>query len=149
MGKSNTYDWYETLLKPKWAPPAWLFGPLWTVLYIIIAISYGTVLYKAFIGGLELIVALPFALNIVFNFAFIPIQFRLKNNLLATLDILLVVITLAWALIAIGVASLKLNLSTGGSDLLWIALINIPYLLWGLFATMLQITITVMNRNRI
>lgn len=147
MNKLDTYNWYQELFKPKWAPPAWLFGPVWTVLYIIIVISFGTVFYKALNNNLELIVALPFALNLVFNFAFTPIQFKLKNNLLATLDIIFVDATLIWALIAIGVASLKLNLSTGDSDLLWIALINIPYLLWGLFATVLQITITLMNRK--
>lgn len=46
-------------------------------------------------------VALPFALNLVFNFAFTPIQFGLQNNLLAAIDILLVLGTLVWAMIVI------------------------------------------------
>jgi tryptophan-rich sensory protein len=50
-------------------------------------------------------VALPFALNLIFNLAFTPIQFGLKNNLLATFDILLVVGTLIWALVAVWNAS--------------------------------------------
>lgn len=135
------------LLKPKWAPPAWLFGPVWTVLYIIITISFGTVFYKVIVGDLIWIVAAPFALNLIFNFAFTPIQFGLKNNLLATIDIFLVLVTLIWALIAISIASLELVLSTGGSDILWITIINIPYLIWVIFATILQITIVIMNRK--
>ena len=132
----NTINWYSQLIKPGWAPPSWLFGPVWTVLYAIIAVTYGTVFYKAFAGKLPWIVALPFALNLIFNLAFTPIQFGLKNNLLATLDILLVVGTLIWALVAVWYAS---------SDLRWVVYANVPYLLWGIFATALQITITYLN----
>ena len=76
-------NWYQTLVKPSWSPPGWLFGPVWTVLYVLIAISFGTVFYRAFVGKLSWWVALPFALNLFFNFAFTPLQFGLKNNLLA------------------------------------------------------------------
>lgn len=132
----DTYNWYSQLIKPKWAPPSWLFGPVWTVLYAIIAISFGNVFYKVYTKELPLVVALPFALNLLFNFIFTPIQFGLKNNLLASIDILLVVGTLIWALFAIWHASPELR---------WIAYINIPYLLWGTFATILQLTITYLN----
>lgn len=132
----NTVNWYSQLIKPGWAPPSWLFGPVWTVLYAIIAVTYGTVFYKAFAGKLPWMVALPFALNLIFNLAFTPIQFGLKNNLLATLDILLVVGTLIWALVAVWHAS---------PDLRWVVYANVPYLLWGIFATALQITITYLN----
>ena len=133
----ETYTWYSTIIKPMWAPPSWLFGPVWTVLYAIIAVTYGTVFYKAFTKEIPWIVALPFALNLIFNFAFTPIQFGLKNNLLASIDILLVVGTLVWALIAIWHASPELR---------WVVYANIPYLLWGTFATFLQLTITFLNR---
>lgn len=132
----NTYNWYSQLIKPTWAPPSWLFGPVWTVLYVIIAVTYGTVFYKAFTGKLSWMVALPFALNLIFNLAFTPIQFGLKNNLLAALDILLVVGTLIWALVAVWRAS---------PDLRWVVYANIPYLLWGTFATVLQMSITFLN----
>ena len=132
----NTYNWYSQLIKPTWAPPSWLFGPVWSVLYAIIAVSYGTVFYKAFVGKIPWMVALPFALNLIFNLAFTPIQFGLKNNLLATLDIFLVVGTLIWALVAVWHAS---------PDLRWVVYANIPYLLWGVFATGLQVTITYLN----
>lgn len=90
----NTYSWYSQLIKPTWAPPSWLFGPVWTVLYAIITVSFGTVFYKVFTKEIPWVVALPFVLNLIFNFAFTPIQFGLKNNLLASIDILLVVGTL-------------------------------------------------------
>ena len=133
----NTYNWYSQLIKPVWAPPSWLFGPVWTVLYILIAISFGTVFYKFFTKQIPWIVALPFALNLIFNFAFSPIQFGLKNNILASVDILLVVGTLIWALVALWYAS---------PDLRWVVYVNIPYLVWGIFATCLQLTITYLNK---
>ena len=43
----QSYEWYAQLIKPSWSPPAWLFGPVWAMLYAIIAISFGTVFYKA------------------------------------------------------------------------------------------------------
>jgi len=133
----NTYNWYSHLIKPTWAPPSYLFGPVWTVLYIIITVSFGTVFYQAFTGKLSWIVALPFVLNLIFNFSFTYFQFGLKNNLLAAIDILLVLVTLVWALVAIWKVS---------ADLRWVAYVNIPYLLWVSFATVLQLTVTYLNR---
>ena len=129
----NTYNWYQTLVKPSWAPAAWVFGPVWTVLYAIIAVTFIAVFWKAFTGKIPRLVALPFALNLVFNFAFTPIQFGLKNNVLAAVDILLVLATLVWALVAVW------------PRLRWVALANIPYLLWVAFATVLQLTIAYFN----
>lgn len=133
----STYNWYSTLIKPSWAPPSWLFGPVWSVLYLLIAISFGTVFYRAFTGRLSWMVALPFVLNLIFNFSFTYFQFGLKNNLLAAIDIMLVLITLIWALVAVWKAS---------ADLRWVVYMNIPYLLWVSFATCLQLTITYLNR---
>lgn len=130
----TTYTWYQQLIKPSWAPPSFLFGPVWTVLYILIAISFGKVFLMAFQKQIPMIVILPFVLNIIFNVAFTPLQFGLKNNLLASLDILLVLATIIWAMVAIF------------PHTRWIAYIQIPYLLWVSFATVLQITITFLNR---
>ncbi len=132
----STHTWYQTLIKPSWAPPSWIFGPVWTVLYAIIAVSFGTVFYKAFTKQIPWMVALPFALNLLFNFAFTPIQFGLKNNLLASLDILLVVGTLIWSLYTLWHTAPALR---------WAVYANIPYLLWVSFATVLQLTITFLN----
>jgi len=130
----NTYNWYLQLIKPSWAPPSWLFGPVWTLLYVLIAISFGKVFLSVWQKQIPLIVALPFVLNLVFNFAFTPLQFGLKNNLLAAVDILLVLGTLIWAMMAIYPYAR------------WIAYIQIPYLLWVSFATVLQLTITYLNK---
>lgn len=131
--ENSAYSWYLQLIKPSWAPPAWLFGPVWTALYIIIVITFGAVFFKAFTNKIAWIIVLPFALNLIFNFAFTPLQFGLQNNILATLDILLVLATLVWAIVAI------LPFAK------WIAFANIPYLFWVCFATVLQITITYLN----
>lgn len=127
------YNWYSQLIKPFWAPPAWIFGPVWTVLYAIIALTFGKVFYMAWRKRIGFMVAVPFILNLIFNFAFTPIQFGLKNNLLAAADILLVLGTLIWAMKAIYPHSRRL------------AYFQIPYLLWVSFATVLQLTITFLN----
>ena len=131
----NTYYWYQTLTKPSWAPPAGVFGPAWTFLYILIAVSYGYAGYLFFKGRIPFIVLLPFILNLVFNLAFTPLQFGLQNNFLAAADVLLVLATLIWALIAIWPYAR------------WIAYANVPYLLWVTFATALQLAVTYLNRS--
>ncbi len=129
----DTFLWYQILIKPSWAPPSWLFGPVWTVLYVLIAISFGKVFYMAARKQIPFMTALPFILNLIFNFAFTPLQFGLKNNLLAGIDILLVLATLIWAMAAIYPRAK------------WITYIQIPYLIWVSFATVLQLTITYLN----
>lgn len=130
----QAYEWYQTLIKPAWAPPGWVFGPVWTVLYVLIAIAFAKVFWMAWRKEVPSAVALPFALNLVFNFSFTWIQFGLKNNELAALDVLLVLGTLIWAMIAVFPYAR------------WIAYLQIPYLLWVSFATVLQLTITFLNR---
>ena len=139
VSMNDAYNWYSTLIKPTWAPDPSIFGIVWPILYVIIAVTFGTVFYKAFTKEIPWLVALPFALNLVFNFSFTYFQFGLKNNLLASIDILLVLGTLIW------LVSQKLP-SVGGADLNWIRYANIPYLLWVSFATVLQITITYLNK---
>jgi translocator protein len=131
---NQAYNWYSTLIKPTWSPPSWLFGPVWTFLYMLIAISCGRVFIMLAQKQVPFMVALSFILNLVFNFAFTPLQFGLRNNLLAALDILLILATLIWAVYAIFPYAR------------WITYINIPYLLWVSFATVLQLTITYLNK---
>ncbi len=79
------------------------------------------------------IVALPFALNLILNLAFSPIQFTLQNNFLAAIDILLILGTLIWGMVAIYRYEK------------WLTYIQIPYLVWVSFATVLQLTVTYLN----
>ena len=126
--------WYQQLKKPFWAPPGKLFGPVWSILYVGIIITFAAAVYLFAKSQISLLTLLPFILNIMFNLAFTPLQFKLRNNKLALLDILLVLITLIWALLSIYPYAI------------WISLVNIPYLLWVTFATALQSSITWLNR---
>ncbi|MDO8240819.1 MAG: TspO/MBR family protein [Candidatus Moranbacteria bacterium] len=130
---NKAYDWYQQLAKPTWSPPSWVFGPVWTFLYVLIAISFGRVFWLLLKKQIPFLVALPFILNLIFNFSFTPIQFGLKNNYLAAIDILLVLVTLIWSMVAIFPYAR------------WITYIQIPYLVWVSFATILQLTITYLN----
>lgn len=131
---NKTYNWYSTLRKPSWSPPSWLFGPVWTILYVLIAISFGKVFFMGWNKEIAFVVVLPFILNLIFNFAFTPLQFGSKNNVLASIDILLVLSTLVWLMVAIY------------PHVMWITYIQIPYLLWVSFASVLQLTITYLNK---
>jgi len=130
---NNSSLWYSTLIKPSWAPPSWLFGPVWAFLYAVIAASYGYVIYLYVQKKIPFIVLFPFILNLVFNALFTPLQFVLRNNMLASVDIVLILGTLIWALYSIYPYAK------------WVALVNIPYMLWVTFATVLQLTITYLN----
>lgn len=131
---TNSTLWYQQLIRPVWAPPSWLFGPAWAFLYLLIIISFGKVFLLTWQKKISWLVALPFILNLFFNLIFTSIQFGLKNNFLAAVDISLVLITLVWAMVAIF------------PHARWISYIQIPYLLWVTFATVLQFTITYLNK---
>ena len=131
----HAYSHYGTYKKPSWAPPARLFGPVWIVLYLLIAISFGYVGHLWVTGAISAVVALPFVLNLIFNFLFTTIQFRLRNFMLATIDVIFVLATLIWALVAIF------------PIMPWVVYINLPYLAWVSFASVLQLTVTMMNRK--
>lgn len=133
----KNYEWYQQLRKPKFAPPAKIFGPVWTFLYIIILISFGYVAYLSFSGKIPFAIFLPFLLNLIFNVIYTPIQFGLKNNWLALLDILLVL------------ATIKLFMAAIFPYASWVVYVNIPYLVWVSFATILQISVTWMNRKMV
>ena len=136
MKKSTTNSRYVKLKKPYWAPPAWVFWPAWIILYILIVISFGKVFFLTIQQEISFMIVLPFLLNLIFNFAFSFLQFRLKNNILATIDILLILITI------------KRSMGSIYPYVHWVTYMQIPYLLRVGFATILQITITYLNRKK-
>jgi tryptophan-rich sensory protein len=109
---------------------------VWTVLYIGIIITFGAVFVMAGQKKIAWMIAVPFVLNLVFNVAFTPLQFGLRSNILASVDILLVLGTLIWAMRSIFPFAP------------WITYAQIPYLLWVSFATCLQLTITYLNYGK-
>ncbi len=133
MTPESTQDWYAQLEKPFFAPPAWLFGPAWTVLYVLIAISFGYVFVQIARKRWPLSAGLPFAVNLLANLLFSPLQFGLRSNVLALLDILLVLVTIPWMM------------RTAWPRARWVAYAQLPYLLWVAFATILQISVTWLN----
>lgn len=126
--------WYEELAKPSWAPPASLFGTVWSILYPIIILSFGYVIYRVVRGEIPASVLVPVAINIAANVAFTPIQFGLRNLVLAEVDILIVLVTIVWSMVAIWPYSPIAALALA------------PYLVWVSIATVLQTSITYLNR---
>lgn len=133
MNGMNEAQKYAQWIQPSWAPPSWLFGPVWNVLYVLIAISFGYVFYKVFQGEIPKVVAVPFIINLLANASFTPVQFGLQNLPLAAVVILVVLITIPWMMYAVWPYAH------------WVAFMQIPYLLWVVFATVLQLTITYLN----
>jgi tryptophan-rich sensory protein len=129
----NAQTWYQTLQKPSWAPNSSVFGQVWTPLYIIIATVNIVVLHAVISGKLAISKALPFWINLAANIAFTPIQFGLRNNWLALIDITIVLITIIWAMVAIWSYNRLLSIAF------------IPYLVWVVIATTLQVSIVIMN----
>ena len=130
----NEASRYMEYVQPSWAPPSWVFGPVWSVLYLIIAVSFGYVFVKVFQGEIPMWVAVPFVINLIANFSFTPVQFGLNNLPLASVIILIVLGTIVWAMWAVWPYAK------------WVTYAQIPYLLWVSFATVLQLTITYLNR---
>lgn len=130
----DTREWYELLKKPSWAPRPAIFGRVWSVIYpIIFAVNiYVIVMLSA--GTITWVVALPFWLNLFFNLAFTPLQFGLRNQLLSTICIVLVLATIVLAMGVIYPYSLV------------VVLAFIPYLLWVSIATVLQTSLWWLNR---
>jgi len=129
-------DWYNSLQKPAWTPEPATIGLVWQVLYPIILVTFAFVFVQAVRRKVPWKAALPFALNLVANLAFTPIQFGLRNLLLTALDILVVWGTIIWMMIAIW------------KHYRWVALAQIPYFAWVSIATVLQLSISWSNWPR-
>ncbi len=126
-------SWYQTLQKPIIAPPNWIFGPVWTTLYIFM----GTASYLVFQNGVKKkntyalkIYALQLSLNLLWSIVFFGLQSILGG---------MVVITLLWIIILLTIKEFaKLNKTAG--LLLW------PYIAWVSFAGILNLLLLILNK---
>ncbi len=125
--------WYEGLAKPRWRPPNRLFAPVWTALYVMIAVAGWLVWREAGFGGAGLALA-AFALQLVLNAAWTPLFFGLQRTDLGLIDIVLV-----WAAIVATIA-LFAPISAAAAALM------VPYLAWVTFATALNFEVWRLNR---
>src|SRR3954462_5486813 len=130
---NNFMTWYNSLAKPSWTPSPSTIGLVWQILYPIILVTCLFVFVQAVRRKIPRRVAMPFAINLVANLIFTPIQFGLRNLPLASLDILIVWATILWMIAAVW------------KHYRWVALAQVPYLIWVSIATVLQLSITWMN----
>ncbi|MFN3892390.1 MAG: TspO/MBR family protein [Beijerinckiaceae bacterium] len=126
--------WYRALAKPPWQPPDWLFAPVWTVLYIMIAVAGWLVWRKA---GWD--AALPLAiygLNLVLNAAWSALFFGLRRPDLALVEVGALWLSTALLITLFGPIS---------ANAAWLLA---PYLAWVSFASVLNYAIVRRNPRR-
>ncbi len=117
--------WYQTLNAPSFNPPGWIFGPVWTTLYIIMGISLYLVLIKPD-SALRTTAIRVFFLQLTLNFLWSFFFFYFRNIGLALVDILLMWGSIVWMIMLFR----RIHPAAG--------YMNIPYLLWVSFATALN-----------
>jgi len=134
--------WYATLNKPFFAPPNWIFGPVWTLLYFLMGVAFYLIWRqdwksakgRSASGGKKIQVAIKYFLaQLALNFIWSPIFFGLRAPLLG-----LIVIVAMWVLIVMTMQKFH-PLSRLAFYLL------VPYLLWVSFATLLNAAIVILN----
>ncbi|MDH5533437.1 MAG: tryptophan-rich sensory protein [Candidatus Pacebacteria bacterium] len=138
---SSVSSWYITLNKPFFNPPSWVFGPVWTTLYTMMGIAFFLILLKKFekktkkkkkYKNLDYSIKL-FLIHLVFNTAWSLVFFGAKS-----LGLALVIILVLWAMIVCLIKNFyKINK--------WAAYLLVPYLLWVSFATLLNLSIFILN----
>ena len=130
----NISGWYSTLVKSSLTPPAFVFGPVWTLLYLLMGIAAFMILKKGF-DRADVRHALDiFSMQLVFNILWSIIFFGAHNPALAFVDIVLL-----WlSIIATMFSFYKISRSA-----MWILL---PYIIWTTFAAYLNLAILILNR---
>jgi tryptophan-rich sensory protein len=128
----SLHPWYATLRKPTWTPPNWLFGPVWTALYLGMAVAAWLVWRQAGFSHARLPLTL-FAVQLALNVAWSGIFFGLRSPGVAFLEVVLL-----WLFI-LSTAIAFWPLSRTASWLL------VPYLIWVTFASALNAAIWRMN----
>jgi benzodiazapine receptor len=124
--------WYDTLTKPSFNPPSWLFGPVWTTLYVLMAVAAWLVWRKAGFDGATAALTL-FFVQLALNLAWSGLFFALRNPTLA-----LVEIAALWLAIAATMVLFFRHSTLAGA-------LFVPYLLWVTFAAVLNAAIVRLN----
>ena len=121
--------WYSQIIQPSFSPPSWVFGPVWTTLYVLMSMAVWThwVNFKE-----KKILAIYFT-HIFFNSIWSIIFFGFHQILLALLNLLIILIFIIW-LMKIYYKSNKLSF-----------LLMTPYLLWSCYALLLNASIFYLN----
>lgn len=127
--KASDSLWYASLAKPFFNPPGWIFGPVWTVLYLMMGWVLGMLMRDRTQNKFLILI---FILKFIFNLMWSPIFFYFQNISLAFFDICLIWILLAM-FIFVGRKQQK------------IILLMSPYFLWVSFALVLNLSISLMN----
>ena len=127
---SSISSWYSTLNKPSFNPPNWLFGPVWTVLYILMGIA----LYLVWNNHGSKIAVMFFVIQLVLNFLWSFLFFSLKNSLIAFIEILVLLMMIVTTTIEFYPISAAA------------AYLMIPYILWVSFASVLNFSIYWLNK---
>ncbi len=127
-------DWYAHLNKPFFTPPDWLFGPVWTFIYFLMAVSALLVWNKGLSNPLVKKAFSLYLLQLVLNGLWMPLFFGLKMPLLAFCEIVLL-----WSAIILTILAF-FRISTAAALLLF------PYILWTSFAVLLNFSLWLLNR---
>ena len=127
-------EWYATLNRPSFNPPNWIFGPVWTTIYILMGISF-FLIWKQEASKVRNRAILIFLLQLLLNFAWSFIFFYFNMIGLALVEIILLWISIVMMLVVF--YKIKPIASY----------INIPYLLWVTFATVLNASYYILNRS--
>lgn len=125
-------EWYASLNKPSWNPPSWVFGPVWTVLYAMMATAAWLVWQRGGWAAQSRALSL-YLVQLVLNAAWTPLFFGLKMPGLAFAEILL----LFAAIIATALAFRRAGTVA--------ALLLVPYAAWVGFASFLNFTLWRLN----
>lgn len=131
---ANSSQWYQGLEKPAFTPPSYVFGPVWTVLYLLIGVSAFLVWRKGITNAAGRTAAAAFILQLIFNAAWTPIFFGVKQPLIALGDIVML-----WlAIIAMIISFWKVSKPA--------AILLVPYIIWVSLAAVLNTAICMLNR---
>lgn len=130
-GSFEAGQWYFTMIKPDWTPPAWVFGPVWGVLYLLMALAMWKVWNSGHVARNGALVW--WLLQLVFNVAWSWLFFGLERTGWAMLELLL--------LIGLVIFCVRVFITISKQA----ALMMMPYLLWLGFAWLLNFSIWRMN----